>query len=152
MNLGAISFAGFSYLILAAQIYSGVPPFYRPMNLLGFFLPSRQTGTNEEIVLDLMAVVLPAACAAFAIIFVANWIDRNWLGTVSALPPIIGGLKLRQMLAADTKLPRPLLTKLVIYAPAIGRIANRWPMLAFDIWTIGLTSLVAAPALFSQLG
>jgi hypothetical protein len=109
---------GFSYLILAMQVNSSFTPFYEKGNI------------EEEMKLDLpymiAVLVILAASALLPYLFVLFGIVSGWIG-----------VRVRQRVRKRTDGPLPwLLNPLTISA------VNRWPMLLFDAWTIGLASLM----------
>jgi len=109
---------GFSYLILALQVNSSFPPFYEKGNI------------EEEMKLDLpyMFAVLVILAASFLLpyLLVVFGIFSGWIG-----------VRVRERVRKRTSGPLPwLLNPLTIGA------ANRWPMLLFDAWTIGLAGLM----------
>lgn len=109
---------GFSYLILTLQVNSSFPPFYKKGNI------------EEEMKLDLpymiAILVILTASALLPYLFVLFGIVSGWIG-----------VRVRQRDRKRTSGPLPwLLNPLTISA------VNRWPMLLFDAWTIGLAGLM----------
>lgn len=109
---------GLSYLILVLQLNSSFPPFYEKGSL------------EEEMKLDfpymLWVLVLLAASAVFPYLFVL-------FGIVSGSV----GIRIRQRVQKRTGGPLPWLLN-----PLTISVLNRWPMLLFDAWTIGLAALM----------
>ena len=113
-----IGIFGFSYLILTLQVGSSFPPFYKNIN------------RQEDMMLDLPFMFGVLALLATSVIFPYLFV---FFGLLSALVAI----RVRQRVRKRTNGPLPwLLTPLTV-----GTF-NRWPMLLFDIWTIGFASLM----------
>ncbi|OUD08490.1 hypothetical protein BVC71_13400 [Marivivens niveibacter] len=109
---------GFSYLILAWQVSSSFPPFYKKGNI----------EEDMKLVLPLMFGVL--ALLATSVIFHNLFI---LFGLLSAFT----GIRVRRRVLERTNGPLPwLLSPLTIGS------FNRWPMLLFDVWTIGFSALM----------
>lgn len=109
---------GFSYMILVLQVNSGFPPFYEKGNI------------EEEMKLDfpymIGVLVLLAVSVVLPYLFILFGIVSGWIG-----------VRVRQRVRKRTSGPLPwLLNPLTISA------MNRWPMLLFDAWTIGLAALM----------
>ena len=123
----AISFAGFLYLIVALQVSQGLPPLYE-----------KYQGPIEDEIKPL----LPLAYALMAIMLAATVFSSLFflIGVVSAWC----GLRIRKSIQVRTSGPRPWLLNPL----TIGSF-NRWPMLAFDVWTIGIIALMGALVLLS---
>lgn len=123
----AFSIAGFFYLIVALQVSQGFPPLYE----------KHRRPIEYEI-----KPILPFAFALIAIMFAATAFSPLFLlfGVVSAWC----GLRIRKSIQVRTAGPLPwLLNPLTIGA------FNRWPMLAFDAWTLGMIALIGAVVLVS---
>ena len=109
---------GFSYLILALQVNSSFPPFYKKGNI------------EEEMKLDLpymiAILVILTASALLPYLFVLFGIVSGWIG-----------VRVRQRVRKRTSGPLPWLLN-----PLTISTVNRWPMLLFDAWTIGLAGLM----------
>ncbi|MEP3633346.1 MAG: hypothetical protein ABJQ23_12210 [Shimia thalassica] len=121
MNLIVVfSFAGFIYLIVALQVSHSFPPLYEKY----------QGPIEDEIkpvlpfIFSLMAIMLMAT--VFSPIFFCFGVVSVWCG-----------LRIRKSVQVRTTGPLPwLLNPLTIGA------FNRWPMLAFDVWTLGMIVLM----------
>ncbi|MEO0860383.1 MAG: hypothetical protein AAFY65_07210 [Pseudomonadota bacterium] len=122
-----LSFAGFLYLIVALQVSHGFPPLYE-----------KYQGPIE----DEIKPVLPFVFALMAIMLAATVFSPIFLlfGVVSAWC----GLRIRKSVQVRTTGPLPWLLNPL----TIGSF-NRWPMLAFDVWTIGIIALMGALVLMS---
>lgn len=122
MSISSIPFLigifGFCYLILALQVNSSFPPFYEKGSI------------EKEMKLDLpymMAVfVLLVASALLPYLFVLFGLVSGWFG-----------VRIRQRVQKRTRGPQPWLLN-----PLTIGVINRWPMLLFDAWTIGLAALM----------
>lgn len=117
-NLLLIGMCGFVYLIFAAQVGFGFPPFYEKGNM------------EEEVML-----VVPFMFAIMAVAVAAIFIPYFFIafGGVS----VWCGLRIRGRVKERTNGPLPwLLNPLTIGA------MNRWPMLLFDAWTLGNVALL----------
>jgi hypothetical protein len=113
--------AAFAYLILAMQVHSGFPPFYRKGSW-GFFprkeaVDDRAFRVEWWLVFGLMATLILSAATKLPAFFL-----------LSGVICVGGALWLRHNLLKVTGGPLPWLT---------NRLTLRWPMLAFDIWTLG---------------
>ncbi|MDD9730417.1 hypothetical protein PVW46_10895 [Mameliella sp. AT18] len=123
----AFSFAGCLYLIVALQVSQGFPPLYEKY----------QGPTEDEIkpvlpfVFALMAIML--ATTVFPPLFFLFGVVSIWCG-----------LRIRKSVQVRTTGPLSWLL-----SPLTISTFNRWPMLAFDVWTIGINVFVGALVLMS---
>lgn len=110
----------FLYLILALQVRSGFPPLYQ-----------KHQGPME----DEIKPVLPFIFALMAIMLASTIIPELFVlfGVVSAWC----GIRVRRTVQERTNGPLPWLLN-----PLTISITNRWPMLLFDIWTLGMIALM----------
>ena len=118
----SLAFAAFFYLIIALQVASGFPPLYEK---------------NKESVEAEIKSLLPFAFALILLMMAAIFVTEVFLlfGLVSAWM----GWRVRKSVQVRTNGPLNwLLNPLTIGA------LNRWPMLAFDAWTIGLVGRTGA--------
>ena len=121
MNIILIfSVTGFIYLIVALQVSQGFPPLYE-----------KYQGPIE----DEIKFVLPFTFALIAIMLVATVFSPIFIlfGAVSTWC----GLRIRKTVKARTTGPLPWLLN-----PLTISTFNRWPMLAFDAWTLGMIALM----------
>ncbi len=122
MTIFSISFLigvfGFCYMILALLVRSSFPPFYEKRNL------------EEEMKLDIpyifAVLVIFAASVLFPNLFVVFGLVSGWVG-----------VRIRERVQMTTSGPLPWLLN-----PLTIGVANRWPMLLFDVWTIGFAALM----------
>lgn len=120
--LMSLASAAFFYLIIALQVASGFPPLYEK---------------NKASVEAQIKSLLPFGFALMLLMMAATLVTEVFLlfGLVSAWM----GWRVRKSVQVRTNGPRNwLLTPLTISA------LNRWPMLAFDAWTIGMVGLTGA--------
>jgi hypothetical protein len=112
--------AAFLYLILALQVSSGFPPLYQ-----------KYEGPMED---ELMPI-LPFVFALMAIMLASAIITELFVlfGVVSAWC----GLRVRRTIQKRTNGPLPWLLN-----PLTIGITNRWPMILFDLWTLGMIALM----------
>ncbi len=122
-----VPFAGFVYLIVALQVSHGFLPLYE-----------KYQGPIE----DEIKPVLPFAFALMAIMFGATVFSPLFFlfGVVSAWC----GLRIRKSVQDRTIGPLPWLLN-----PLTNSSFNKWPMLAFDDWTIGIIALMGAAIFLS---
>jgi hypothetical protein len=122
MSILAIPFLigifGFSYLILALQVSSSFPPFYEKGNM------------EEDMKLDLPFMFGVLALLAISVVIPYMFV---LFGLLSALIAI----RVRRRVQERTNGPLPWLL-----SPLTIGVFNRWPMLLFDSWTIGLAALM----------
>jgi len=113
------SFAGFAYLIVTLQVRHGFPPLYGKSD-------KALEEEIERLVPFAFALLLALLASAFySPIFFLFGVLSFWCG-----------LRVRRSVQERTERPLPwLLTPLTI------TVFNRWPMLAFDVWTLGTISL-----------
>ena len=122
MSIPAISFSfgifGFSYLILSLQVSSSFPPFYDKVYM------------EEDMKID-----LPFMFGVMALLGISVIIPYLFVlfGLLSALIAI----RVRRRVQERTNGPLPWLL-----SPLTIGVFNRWPMLLFDTWTIGLAALM----------
>lgn len=114
-----LSFAAFAYLIVTLQIRSGFPPLYE-----------KYDGPMD----DEIKPILPFVFALMAIMLAATVISELFFlfGAVSAWC----GIRVRKSVKERTNGPRSW-----ILNPLTFGIFNRWPMLAFDVWSLGMITL-----------
>ncbi|MEM9550790.1 MAG: hypothetical protein AAGA05_06430 [Pseudomonadota bacterium] len=118
----SLAFAAFFYLIIALQVASGFPPLYEK---------------NKDSVEAEIESLLPFGFALILLMMAATLVTEVLLlfGLVSAWM----GWRVRKSVQVRTNGPLNwLLSPLTIGA------LNRWPMLAFDAWTIGMVGLTGA--------
>lgn len=116
------AFPAFAYLVLTLQVSSGFPPLYE-----------RHQGSFEAEIKP----VLPFIFALAAILLAATFLPILFalFGIVSAWC----GLRVRRSVQERTNGPLPWLLN-----PFTVRLFNRWPMLVFDVWTLGILILMGA--------
>ncbi len=122
MRIPAIPFLvgifGFSYLILAMQVSSSFPPFYENVY------------TDEDMKLD-----LPFMFGVFARLGISVVVP--YLSVLFGLLSALIAIRVRRRVQERTSGPLPWLL-----SPLTLGVFNRWPMLLFDTWTIGLAALM----------
>ncbi len=122
MSILAISFSigifGFSYLILSLQVSSSFPPLYDKVYM------------EEDMKID-----LPFMFGVMALLGISVIIPYLFVlfGLLSALIAI----RVRRRVQERTNGPLPW-----FLSPLTIGVFNRWPMLLFDTWTIGLAALM----------
>lgn len=109
---------GFSYLILGLLVNISCPPFYEKGNL------------KEEMKLDLPYILLVAVLVSVSVVLPHVF---GLLGIVS------GWIEVRVRHRVQKRTSGPLLWLL---NPLTTNALRRWPMLLFDVWTIGLAGLM----------
>jgi hypothetical protein len=117
--------AAFAYLILAAQLCMGFPPFYKSLRPLIF---GELGPGGERLVKRLIPIV--AGIIVMAVVWVATGISLFYLaaGIIAAC----GALWLRRDLYKTTG-------GTLVWM--VHPWTVRWPMLVFDLWTLGIASL-----------
>lgn len=137
MNDGLLVLIGaMVYFITTAWVFSGLPPLYRHAHF-------RQGLARSTMTADQRAI-LKKMWPSYALFVVAMicFLLSSPLG--SSLPTYIGsacliasGMRLRTILKNETGLPTPWLSCIARRWPASGRVLSRFPMLPYDIWTVG---------------
>lgn len=124
--IGGFFVSAFVYLILALQVRFGFPPFYR-RGSWGFF--ARQNAEEQRATkyvvrrgFGLMAALGLFALTELPVFMLLAGIICAWIG-----------LWLRRDLLEETGGPLPW----VMFPLALPWVV-RWPMLLFDVWTLGL--------------
>ena len=122
MSISAIPFLvgifGFIYLILALQVSSSFPPFYKRAYM------------EEDMNLDLPFMIGIFALLVISVVF-------PYLFVLFGLLSAFVAIRVRRRVQERTNGPLPwLLTPLTI------GVFNRRPMLLFDAWTIGFAALM----------
>lgn len=107
---------GFIFLILALQVCSGFPPIYPRC----FF--------NEDV-----ALISPYMLALVATLIGSTIVIQLFI--VFGLISFWCGLKVRRLVRERSEGPQ----SWVLIPLTIG-VFNRWPLLLFDIWTIGFAA------------
>lgn len=117
--VSAFSLAGFFYSILAMQVSSGFPAFYEKFS-----------GKLEDEIRPLM----PFVFALIVLLSISAIIPQVFLlfGFVSAWT----GWRVRQSVQDRVQGPQAWLLN-----PLTMTAFSRWPMLPFDIWTLGMIVL-----------
>ncbi|WP_294228575.1 hypothetical protein [uncultured Shimia sp.] len=122
MTIQGVSFLfgvfGFSYLILALQVSSSFPPFYKKGNM------------EEELELNLPSMFLVMALLATSVVI-------PYLFVFFGLASVRIAIRIRQRVKQRTNGPLPWLLN-----PLTIGVFNRWPMLLFDVWTTGNAALM----------
>jgi len=134
-----ILFASFAYLILVTQVASGFPPFYRPFIKIG----GRPSDDEfiKGVVLTLIQAIAAGACVSLVALFVAYFLDlsRNQFGyavfLIAAISFLYSARSIRSHVRATTDGPMNWL--LTPHFPKINLLLLRYPMLVFDLWTLG---------------
>jgi len=111
---------GMMVLILSFQLLGGFPPLYRPFGKL--------PEADLRCLIPHLFLIFPAM-AAFVVF------HRPVLLILPAAVGLWCGWRIRRLIAAEGATPR--------FVPDLP-IFTLYPMLAFDLWTLGGASLVAA--------
>ncbi len=122
---GTFSNAAFAYMILATQLSMGFPPFYKSLRLL----LSGEVGSGGERLVRRLIPFL-AGIMVMVLVWVATGIALFYLaaGVIAAA----AGLWLRRDLFKMTG---------GTLAWMVHPWTLRWPMLVFDLWTLGIAGL-----------
>lgn len=131
--LGDFFFVTVIYMIVAVQVDMGFPPFYRKF---AWWLFSANTNMKERAI----RMMLPFVFAMMGAMVLAVAVDPILLFVLGGLIAIVAGLRMRQHLAKTVGLPLPWIS---------NPWTVRWPMLLFDVWTIGV-SLGSGAAMLSS--
>ncbi len=126
----SVFLGGLIYLILAAQLQSGFPPFYNRLPSFLFWGVSKDDDEMEREIKRILPFVF-ALIAVLALAVATGWHVFFGLSGVIAFS---GGIRIRQDLLKTTAGPLPWLS---------SYWTHRWPMLVFDIWTLGFATLFA---------
>lgn len=116
----------FFYLIVSFQIRSGFPPLYRKFPSLLPNLETFQQAEYQKLVPQFFWMI------AFLITFVATELSVFFAGFGAA--SAWGALRVRSMVRGETTGPLPWL---------LHPLTVRWPMLLFDLWTLGMVAIFA---------
>ena len=132
--LASIFFGCTCYLILTVQLSDGFPPFY-------------EKDEKKENMLLLLSTMFLAMLgflgAAVLISFVEGFAPETpgvigpILAIVVGLIPVWGGVQVRRSVRNRTSGPR-----LWLLTPLTVKVLNRWPMLLFDVWSLGVALLM----------
>lgn len=117
-SLFIIGICGFSYLIVALQVSSSFPPFYKKGDM------QKEFKLLLPFIVAIMALLIGSALVPYLFLFI---------GVVSAWC----GVRVRRVVKERTNGPLPWLLN-----PLTASTIDRWPMLLFDTWTIGLAALM----------
>lgn len=117
--LMSLAFAAFFYLIIALQVAGGFPPLYEK---------------NEDLLAAEKGALLPYGFVLILLMMAATLVTEVFLlfGLLSAWM----GWRVHKSVQVRTKGPLNWLLN-----PLTIGVLNRWPMLAFDAWTIGMVGL-----------
>jgi len=110
-----IGIGGFIYLILVLQVSSSFPPFY-------------------ESVIQEDEIRFLATFGWIVMVSLIFAVFLNYLFFLFGVTSVWLATRVRRFVKEQTDRPLPLLLN-----PITTKIFNRWPMLLFDAWTIGLT-------------
>ena len=124
--------AAFIYMILAFQLSMGFPPFYRPF-ILGGVAGGKEAESKERTIKVLAPFIL--ALAAGVLIWIVT--DIALFQLAAGLSAVAGGLALRRDLYRTTGGTLHWMAYPLLHHGAV----LRWPMLTFDLWTLGLGAL-----------
>ncbi|MEP1611790.1 MAG: hypothetical protein ABJL72_07690 [Roseobacter sp.] len=113
------SFLAFSYLIVALQVAHGFPPFYE---------------TEQGDVEDELNVFFPHFLGIGATLVISILFPPALFG--AGVVSLWCGLRIRKSVQQRTNGPRGWLL-----TPQLIGVFNKWPMLAFDGWTLGVSFL-----------
>ena len=128
-------FSGIGYLILAVQVHGGGPPFYGTFGSLYF-------QKLESPVERALAILVPYIFGVFGAMFLIMLTKVAAFVSVIGLLSIWAGLRVRKDLRRYSDGPRPWITNIWILKWPVWSV--KWPMLIFDIWTVGLPLAVVA--------
>ncbi len=119
-------FLGFIYVIVCIQIWMGFPPLYlrRGRTFWSFFSPK-----DDEI-----SFMMKFGSPVFGASLIAVFINHPIAIVIAILIGLWCGSKIRSKLRAEID---PLLPSIVHPFP------ERWPMFAFDVWTVGAVGFFA---------
>ncbi len=109
---------GIFYFVVCVQVWMGFPPFYRKL----------ESASDN----DIKKVVLLGALMASALLVLLVPEPTLYPGAFGLIC-IWLGLSARSWLRSQTTGPRPWLC---------NSVTVRWPMLLFDLWTLGLSAFV----------
>jgi hypothetical protein len=118
-SFSLIGVCGFAYLILALQVNGSFPPFYKMGNR------EKELKLVMPLIFSLMGILV-AAVVIHSNLFILFGLVSAWCG-----------VRVRRMVQKRTNGPLPWLLN-----PLTIGVMNRWPMLLFDAWTIGLAALM----------
>ncbi|MEM6482639.1 MAG: hypothetical protein AAF681_12380 [Pseudomonadota bacterium] len=127
------------YAIVAAQVSYGFPPFYIHLKK-----ENRSSGYDDRLNLISRSSIylLPLSLVVFSAgILIDFQIVTLFSSLIGAASAFLFGFRHRQFLKAEPNLPYPLIDMMRFLLPILGEITNRYPMLIFEIWTIGIASL-----------
>ncbi len=127
--MSEIGSAGFIYLVLALELHSAFPPFYRRKNGLSVF--------SDDEIKRVVLLLLPYFLAMFvAIAAMAVTGEAGVFFPALGLVGFLGGIRLRRNLSKISNGPEPWITNIWISKWSVW--ALKWPMLVFDVWTVGI--------------
>jgi len=129
--------AGFCYFVLALQVEAGFPPFYRRRRLRE--PPGKST--YQKIVATegkdkkFGKLTVPPMIGFVVMVGLAALTDLGIFAAFASGCAIWGGFRVRQYLLKETGGPLPWLS-------ISKNGTSRWPMLIFDLWTVGISLAV----------
>lgn len=136
----AAFFFSFAYLVIALQLSQGLPPFYPKTDIDA---PSKTFGGFIGLMMPI--VLLPVVASFFhagARVAFPAW-DGDWIisaALVATIPfNLRAGWSLRGLVRDRSGGPLSWVLLPVFF---------RWPMLVFDLWSIGLCAFVAYLIIF----
>jgi len=131
----SLHIASWIYAIVCTQVVAGFPPFYvhgKSKHQSKDYLDRHLNYSLRNLYLMFLSVGFIIASTAF---------ENNLLafGCLTAAPffAVLYGLRERRFLKSQPNLPLPLIDMVRFRLPFVGVVTNRYPMLAFDLWTVG---------------
>lgn len=133
----ALFIAGFGYFVLACQVNSGFPPFYRRRKLRELLGKStyQKIVAAEDKDKKFGKLIMPPMIGFVVMVGLSALPDLRIFTAFASGCAIWGGIRVRQYLLNETGGPFPWISSLTIWT-------MKWPMLVFDIWTVGISLAV----------
>ncbi|MEM7073783.1 MAG: hypothetical protein AAF484_01775 [Pseudomonadota bacterium] len=138
-TLFGLFFASWAYAIVAVQLVGGFPPFY--IHGKRKHQPDGYIHRTFNFTLRRFYFMGVSMFAMLLGLLSSNQTATMLCLFIGALCAFLFGIKHRQFLKAEPNLPYPLIDMMRFRLPIMGEITNCYPMLIFDIWTIGNATL-----------
>ncbi|WP_372572470.1 hypothetical protein [Ruegeria jejuensis] len=129
-------FGAFAYLILNLQLATGFPPFY-----VHWGEQHQRAGFKEDVIVPVLARGF-WLFVGLGLVLLAAVLKTPHLAAIGAIAPACLGFLVRKNLKKEQGLPYPLLDFVRFRLPIAGPIFDRWPMLVFDVWTVGMALVI----------
>ncbi|MEL7259486.1 MAG: hypothetical protein AAFN80_16895 [Pseudomonadota bacterium] len=141
----SLFFGSFIYAILTAQVATGFPPLYN-----GWEHKPRKNEITKKLFQSVGLYFLLIA-VSFGLVLLTQITDyQAALFALAALFPAIVGWQVRRFVKSEFKMPFPFIDFFCPRSMRTRGVFVRFPMLLFDLWTLGLAILMGSLPLLSR--